>query len=100
VCASGNLGGYHHAGLFFHALQPFQAFLAYAFKASGVSARLPDAGSKYLYTCRAEAAGGGYHLFFGLSAAWTGNYQRFAVGVDVIEDGENIFHRFLLIFKN
>ena len=82
--ARGHFGSGVHPCLLLHLAEPFQSRSTDSLEASGLGARLPDAGAEYLYARGGELSGGGEHLLLGLGTARAGDYERL-IGVDAGE---------------
>ena len=81
----GYLGGNEHAGFFFYALEPWQGFLAVAFKAAGLGARFPYSGSEHVAALAGKLHGGGKCLLLSLSGAGTCNYKGTTIVAGQVE---------------
>ncbi len=86
-----HLRSYQHPGLLLDADKPFQSLAAYAFKSPRLGARLPQAGTEYLYAVAAQRGGRVKGLSEGLGTARPGYHQRLG-SVVCSAEGEYIFH--------
>ena len=75
VFGCGHLGRYQHLGLVLHLLHPHQGGLAMAFKAAGLGAWFPHAGTEVVAAFQRQLACCLHHLFLGLCRTGSGNHK-------------------------